>query len=348
MEDKTSNGRELMKNFLLFPEDLDDQTKQEIAKFYDARGRQWIYEQLKEMRILPFGAHTLMTLNRERDYWMQIHELYIARNRIIYEVLDKLFAGFEASNISYPAVYENFGVILRSNSCVGCFASGDIDLTTDLEHRDKFDKVMNNNGFKEITRRNHVSSRIVTNYYNESITKDGFWINLTWKPIARRFVNNHNRLAERLAEARRTAQPIEGTNIRALNSDELMYFSILHIALGHYYTNSPGIRLYVDVDRLARACNVNWKRIRKWAEEDDMGIRVDAVMEISNLLLKTPYNDRRSLHSNEKKSFEKLMRYVYDKSTGELILRSSILEKMHVDLLSDGKNLLSSVIGRIV
>lgn len=347
MEDKTSKGKEIIKHFLIRPEDISSQTKKEIEDLYDRRGRQWIYERLEEAKILPFGAHLLLSLDLERDYWKQIHESYIDRNEVIFDVLDKLFENFEDSNVGYPAIYENFGVVLRSNSCIGCFASGDIDLTTDSQFRDKFGKVMKRNGFEEITRRNQVSSKIVTNYYNESVTKAGLWVNLTWKPIARRFVNNHHKIGERLAKARRTAGTIEGTNIRVLNSDELMYFCILHIALGHYYTNSPGSRLYVDIDRLSRNCSINWEQIWNWAEEDDMGIRVDSVMEISKLILKTPYDDRRSLPKGQTRNFDRLMRYVYDKSTGELILRSSRFEKMQVDLLSDGKAFACALLSRI-
>ena len=54
----------------------------------------------------------------------------------------------------------------------------------------------------------------------------------------------------------------------------------------------PGVRLYVDIDRLIRNCNINWNTIIQCSKEDKSELRIAIVFYLSYQLLKTPIPEK--------------------------------------------------------
>ena len=126
-----------------------------------------------------------------------------------------------------------------------------------------------------------------------------------------------------------------------------MYFCALHIASGHYYTLTPGLRLYVDIDRLARAANIDWDLILKWVEEDEAGIRVQIVMYIAYKLFKTPVPSKvfnEIFNSRRNRIF---INYLLKSDTKQIQSKSSRLKRLYIELASDGKSFFASILKRL-
>ena len=184
-------------------------------------------------------------------------------------------------------------------------------------------------------------------FYNPDILGQGYWINILWTTTSRAFLIQ-DKYDARLSKERLLAESIEGTNIRVLNETSLMYFCALHIASGHYYTLTPGLRLYVDIDRLARGCNVNWDQLIEWSKEDDAGIRIAAVMYFSHKLLKTPIPQKVYQKALKNHRNNRLINYLYNAKTNQIQNKSNKLRRLYIELASDDKNLVYAFSNKVV
>ncbi len=315
--------------------------KNNIKSFYADQGFDKVRNAITDNQIVPFSAHIFMTLDCDREYWHKAHYSFIKRNKRIISLLDLVFTKMREYECKSLTLTENFAVVLSSNSCIGCFSSGDVDLSADISDMNKIVSGLNDLGFYSKQQPKSIGeySGQSMQFYNGSAIDNGFWINVIWKPVTRAFLIQ-DKYDTRLANDRLTAKLVPNTQIRVLNDTSLMYFCALHIAAGHYYTLAPGLRLYVDIDRLARGCNIDWDDILKWAEKDDAGIRIAVVMYLSHKLFKTPIPKRvfeKALKNNRNTRF---IDYLYDSESGQIQGKSSRLRRLYVELVSDDKNLL--------
>lgn len=285
-----------------------------------------------------------MNINCDKNYWEKKHDLFVKKNNKVRSMLNNLFINMQSFGCKTLTLAENFAVVLKSNSCIGCFCSGDVDLYADIKEKEQIEACLNNMNFYCDDRSGRVTeySQQISMFYNSELFEDGYWINILWTTTSRAFLIQ-DKYDARLAKERLLAVPAKGTSIKVLEENSLMYFCALHIACGHYYTLTPGLRLYVDIDRLARYGNLDWDLINKWAEEDDAGIRIATVMYLSNSLLKTPI---------PRKAFNKIFRnhrnkrfinYLYDEKTNKIQNKSNKLRRLYMELASDDLNLFSSL-----
>jgi hypothetical protein len=343
-----NQGSDISSLFLRTPDSL---TKEEIMllkQFYNDNGREMIEKESVRQKILPFVADVLASINCDQKYWSDRHELYVERNEKIIEMLDSVFLEMQSYGCKTLALTENFGVVLQSQSCIGCFCSGDIDLYADIFEKEQIISCMNSLNFTHQTRTigKRENSEQSTMFFNGEIIPGGFWIQIVWKPVARAFFYQ-KKYEARLLNERLLANQIAGTKIRVLNETALMYFCALHISAGHYYTLSPGLRLYVDIDRLARGSDVNWDELMKWGIEDEAGIRIATVMYICHKLLKTPIPKRVYQEALKNKRNSRLVNYLYNTKTNQIQNKSSKLRRLYIELASDNKNLVYAIKGRL-
>ena len=206
------------------------------------------------MQILPFAAHIFYEIGCDEEYWKEKHNKYIKRNTEIKEIVDKVFQNLNKYGCDSVTLTENFAVVLTTNGCIGDFCSGDVDLSADIKEQEKITSCLNSMNFFGKDQPNSIGEYVGQSmqFFNESIFEEGFWINVIWKPVTRAFLVQE-KYEKRLSKDRLDALTIPNTSIRVLQDDSLMYFCSLHIAAGHYYTLPPGLRLFIDIDRLARA-----------------------------------------------------------------------------------------------
>jgi hypothetical protein len=323
--------------------------KNNIKSFYADQGFDKVKTAITDNQIVPFSAHIFMTLDCDQEYWHKVHSSFIERNIKIISLLDSVFTKMREYECKSLTLTENFAVVLSSNSCIGCFSSGDVDLSADINDMNKIVSGLDDLGFYSKQQPKSIGeySGQSMQFYNGSVIDNGFWINVIWKPVTRAFLIQ-DKYDTRLANDRLAAKLVPNTQIRVLNDTSLMYFCALHIAAGHYYTLTPGLRLYVDIDRLARGCNIDWDDILKWAEEDNAGIRIAVIMYLSCKVFKTPIPKKvyeKALKNNRNANF---IRYLYNSETNQIQEKSSKLRRLYVELASDDKSLICALMSRIM
>jgi len=294
---------------------------------------------------LPFAACVLVSINCDKEYWENKHDSFVKKNNKIKDLLENIFINIQSFGCNTLTLAENFGVVLKSNSCIGCFCSGDVDLYASIKEKDQIESCLNHMNFYCGYRSGRVTqySKQISMFYNSDIFEEGYWINILWTTTSRAFLIQ-DKYDKRLAKERLSAESVLGTTIRILKDTPLMYFCALHIACGHYYTLTPGLRLYIDIDRLARGCNIDWDLIIKWAEEDEAGIRIAAVMYIAHKLMKTPIPAKvyeKAFSTRRNKNF---INYLYNEKMSQLQNKSNKLRRLYIELASDDMNLFNSAL----
>lgn len=322
------------------PESLSNEEKESISAFYAFHGRNYVENIAIQNKIIPFAAHVFMNVRCDFEYWKEKHDFWEKRNRTINEMLEKLFIAFTRNNVRSICLVENFATVLRSYSCMGCFCSGDVDLSADLNEKILISKCLEELNFwlDKRTEQSLKNSNQVSIFYNEDLLEDGFRINVMWQPIARSFLVQ-DEYDVRFSVERLKSTSIMESNIKALNATALMYYNILHIALGHYFTLSPGLRLYVDIDRLARTNEVNWEELWIWAIEDHSKFRTAIVLHLSFEILKTPIPQGLFQKMYRNKRCRYMIRYLYDKDNCKLQKKGDRLHRLFVELNSNDCNL---------
>lgn len=332
--------------FVLNPEYCDERQLANIRKRYLDSERNAIYDFLTKHKILSFGAHLLIETNLDKDYWAASHSEFKIRNSLIIEQLDKLFQIANNQGISTMHLFENFGTLLLVDSCVSCFQSSDVDMYADISEYNAIHEVITDLGFEKVVRRK-LDEKIMTTFKVKLPSINSyFYINFEWKVIARTYLMNESRLKARVTnEIYNGNQFIKG-NIRIFEPNLLMYLNLLHVAIGHFYIEPPGIRLYVDIDKLARDERIDWAKIHCWAKEDGNSIRVAVVKKLymglfDNHLI--PVND---LDETEKKYFDRLRKYLIDKN-GVLREKYGIFNQVIVESASSGLSVFKYVYRRL-
>lgn len=325
---------------------LSESEVEQILHIYKSVGYDQIYSIAKSNKILPFAAHLFCDLGIDVEKWKQTHNSYFERNRIIIENINYVFEKMKKNGVRSLCAMENFAVMLESEECHACFCSGDVDLTADTSERQRIEDTLSECGYLSDVRR-HSMQDTMSNYQNIDVIDGGFWINLMWKPIARRALFKQNKIMDRLHIERNQAINAKHTSIRILNPDALMYFCIVHAASSHFFTLNPGIRLYTDIDRLIHGCDINWDLIKRWAVEDELGIRTDVLLYIYSQIMhmRVPVASRTSNYGS--KYFEKLIRFLYNDKDEEFVKHNTYYQKAYVELLSDNMSCVRSIIRRI-
>jgi hypothetical protein len=342
-------GHDITSLFIRIPESLTIEEKKLLKEFYVTNGREFVENAFTEDKIVPFAACVLVSINCDKVYWKEKHDSFVEKNNKIKDLLDNIFTKLDSFGCKTLALTENFGVVLRSNSCLGCFCSGDVDIYADINEKEKIESCLNSMNFFCDYRSGRVTgySKQISMFYNPDIFGDGYWINILWTTTSRAFLVQ-DKYDARLAKERLRADSILGTTIRVLKDTPLMYFCALHIACGHYYTLTPGLRLYVDIDRLARNSNIDWDLIIKWTKDDSAGIRIATVMYLSHKLLKTPIPEKVYEKVFRNRRNKKFINYLYDEKINKIQSNSNKFRRLYIELSSDGKKIMRAIYSRLL
>ena len=343
------NDEDIISIFLKRPVDLSLDEKKKLKQYYSITDRNAIIDALKYHKIYPFAAHIFSYLNCDKVFWDKEHQKFVDRNKKIKSLLHSIFTKMKLFSCKSLTLTENFGVILSTNSCIGCFCSGDVDLSADLYEKDIIESCLNEFNFyskKQPEKIGQYSGQSMQ-FYNDRFIDGGFWINVIWKPVTRAYLIQ-DKYELRLSADRLKYKLIPNTNIKVLGDTSLMYFSALHISAGHYFTLSPGPRLYVDIDRLSRCLEINWKDLIKWEDEDDAGIRISMVLYICSKFLNSPIPEIcfKKVLKNKRNNY--LFNYLYNKKKNNFQDKGSLIRRLYIELASDDRNILFSFLSRLL
>lgn len=344
-----ANNYELITLLVKDERALNSNDKSFILDCYKEYGREVIEKIVVENQITPFAAHIFCYLDCDKGYWQSIHNKFVIKNEGIKSLIDEVFLGFKNHNCSSITLTENFAVVLSSDSCIGCFCSGDVDLSADIAELEQIKECLNSMGFfsKDQPKSIGEYSGQSMQFYNDTALGSGFWINVIWKPVTRAFLVQ-DEYEKRLKEDRKNAILIPNTNIRVLDDNSLMYFCALHISAGHYFTMTPGIRLHIDIDRLARRKNIDWKKLAIWEREDNAGVRISTTLYLSSKILNSPIPEESFSRSFKNIRNRLLVKYLINEKTNKIQQKSSLIRRLYIELASDDRNLLINAIYRFL
>jgi hypothetical protein len=338
----------LLPLFLRSKDSLSEKEIIQIKECYKNYGREKVELFIKQEKSnRPFASLLLQQIDCDSQYWEQVHQSYIDSNTKILAFLDKLFSDYYQIGGKTLCVIENFGSMLSSGISLGCFASNDVDITADTSERELLIKVMSDNGFYINKRNNHVSdSKQISTFFNQDVLNNGYWINIMWKPISRAYLLVQGNYDKRLRfERLNNTECYTNTAIRILKPTAMVYFCALHIACGHYYSASPGMNLFCDVDRVVLYRSVEWEQIIDWSIADKAGIRVKMVLYLCNYYLGTPI-PLNILNDVNNKNHIRLRNRLIDTKSGQLVAQDGKLNRLYTELKSDNIPLLWSLISR--
>ncbi len=345
----TDNLSMMLPLFLRSKDALSDDEIRKIKEAYEREGRDSVEAFLrKEKSNVPFASYLLSELGIDANYWKRQHKTYVDRNEQILALVDRVFDDYYQKGGKSLCVYENFGAMLSSGISIGCFASNDVDVTADIEEKEFLKEVFAENGFILNQRGAHpIDNKQISTFHNpDALGGSGWWLNVMWQTTSRAYMVNQKRYNKRLSIERNNGELYKNTSIRMLEPTAMAYFCALHIAIEHFFSASPGMSLYCDVDRVIRFRSIEWGKIANWISEDLAGNRITLVMDVSNRCLQTPIP--KELLKKSSSIYQKLRDMVVDEKTHSLKPQLGKFKRLEVELLSDNKTLISSLINRII
>lgn len=334
--------------FLRSKDALTDDEVNQIIEVYKREGREKVEAFLrKEKSNVPFASLLLSELGIDGGYWKQIHQTYIERNEPILALVDKVFDNYYKKGGKSLCVYENFGAMLSSGISLGCFASNDVDLTADVEEKEFLVANFAENGFVLDRRGNHpIDNEQISTFHNpDALNGKGWWLNVMWQTTSRAYMVNQRRFNERLSVERKNGVCYKDTSIRMLQPNAMAYYCALHIAIEHFFSASPGMCLYCDVDRVVRNNKTDWDVIAQWSKEDKAGNRIALIMDVCNSCLAAPIPLEKFDTSSS--VYKKLRAMVVDGDSKQLNPQLGKMKRLQIELLADNKPLIPALFNRI-
>ena len=302
----------------------------------------------KEKQNRAFASLVLSKIDCDSAYWTKVHDDYVQRNTEILHLVKEVMNEFSRLGGRTLCVYENFGAVLSSGISIGCFASGDVDFTMDKSELSIAEEALKKAGFVHSLRDGRPTDleHIRYTYFNKNaLNGNGYWLNIMWKPISRRYLLVQNKYAKRLAFCRKNSVQYDGSNVRLLEPTAMVYYNSLHFACEHHYSASPGMALCCDIDRVVRAHTVDWNKIIEWAKKDNAGLRIHLALDVCNYFLKTPVP--LDLFGAKSKNYMKLRNRIIDSDNNYLISQDGKLNRLYAEFASDDMPLILSLISRI-
>ena len=329
-------------------EALTDQEIDKIKSLYGQYGREEFETVVKsEKSIRPFASLLLSQIDCDSEYWYAVHKEYVVRNTAVLDLVDGVFKTYYEKGGKTLVVVENFGALLSSGISIGCFASNDVDVSASKKEKSFLIEVFFELGFTLGQRGSHpMDNNQISTFYNpNAMGGKGWWINVMWTTTSRAYLVRQKRYDNRFEIERLHPEIHKDTAIRILRPDAMVYYCALHIAIEHFFSASPGMCLYCDVDRVIRHRNVDWDDIARWAKEDRAGNRISLIMDVCNYCLSAPIPLEK--FGRESKVYKRLKSLVVDEANHGLSPQLGKLKRLQIELMADDKPVIYSLLSRI-
>jgi hypothetical protein len=206
--------------------------------------------------------------------WREIAVRNERRVAFMEEIAASLFDGLRAASVR-GALFEAAGVLYSSDLPQAAFGSGDFDVLVEERGLDVAEKLLADLGLEPEDRNGRVKGQ---RREFKGTTPDGedFWIDVGSKPFERsriplRYPDPTERWLDRAVPSRKNRK------IMVLKAEDLLAQVAVHTSL-HYYVLAPGIRLFIDIDRLVRDNDVSWSNC--WAETQKLHFSVRAAFSL--------------------------------------------------------------------
>jgi hypothetical protein len=230
-----------------------------LRELYEALPDHAIYEAARKNKVTHAVADALQrALGEELPVpWSDALAENEARVEALLDMTERLTGGLTALGVPSAAV-ESAGVLLGSDLPTRALGSGDLDLLVPQSAWERSLELATDLGLVRGDREGQVTTRRAK---LSGVGPQGqtLWIEAcahpferTWAPL--RVRERADVWLERAVESR------ERPKISVLDPHDALAFVALHTSL-HSFVRSPGLRLHMDVDRLARDNVLDWSRV---------------------------------------------------------------------------------------
>lgn len=180
----------------------------------------------------------------------------VGRNRARVELMiDELAQAVDHAELhDEHALLEGGGMLLATRFPSAAFGAGDFDVLTTEAAGVRLGERLVERGFQAVPRPHRISSSRVE--YRKRVGEHEVWFAVGPRAFGRMWVEDDFRERETTWLARAVASP-KCAELRVLESTDLLVACAVHTST-HVWVRSPGLRLHIDVDRVASDCNVDW------------------------------------------------------------------------------------------
>lgn len=203
------------------------------------------------------------------------------RTRTLFEDIGRLATLYDRTSF---LVVEHASNFYRANLPLGLYDSGDVDLLSSPKHLDGLRRSLATLGYHPQDNKDGLLRRV---FHRPHDIAGPLEIVVWLRPLARnwlpepRFVTVSD-LFERAewAESRWGRVPLLPATL------DLIYHC-LHASL-HSYILSPGLRIYLDIDRAIADTDVDWDEVVRFSKAHKLAVRIVVALRIAHKLLCTP------------------------------------------------------------
>jgi hypothetical protein len=225
------------------------------------------------------------------EHWIKAVDQIEAKLHLYLEQLDRVAAALAKQGVPLVAL-KNSGIARAIHQNLAECPMGDVDVLVRPADFRRAHEIMlalgfvlddrspfNVEGFEEAEKHGGAEYRYTLS--------DGstLWFELQWRPVAGRWIQPDQEPSADELMAR--SIPIGGTAARLLSPEDNLLQVSLHTAK-HSYVRAPGFRLHTDVDRITRACWIDWNLFCERVEQIGVRTAVYLSLFIPAVLLNSP------------------------------------------------------------
>jgi hypothetical protein len=217
------------------------------------------------------------------ESWLKRLQTNERRVRALVSSAEAAGSELERKGCAY-AVIEGGGALLGSGLPWDAYGAGDLDILVQKGGHVAAAEVLCKAGFCARPRGHRAATERVEYWRNTGAGE--LWLSVgevaferSWIPI-----QYHDRSAKWLERRIRSDR---SRNLQILHPDDAVVFVGIHTSM-HSFVRSPGLRLYLDIDRLARSNRIDWQYVLAEANRVGLRSRVLVSLELSRALLGTP------------------------------------------------------------
>lgn len=268
--------------------ELNDVESEEFGRLFDQLGSNRCWAAANRHSVTALVATSVVSRLPKRvtedGPWHDFVRKNEQRVRALLESLAVVYQELDNEGVRAAAI-EAGGVLIASKLPLSGYGSGDIDLLVDRGRKDAVDAAMQWAGFEEVERQGRVTT---SRAEYRKILGDGteLWLaagssafERTWAPYPFH-VDEDGWLTRRVRGQR-------FPDLWVLEPTDLLLQVALHTST-HSYLRAPGLRLHVDVDRVVRDCEVDWKHFALQVREGHCATRTFLSLWLGAMLMATP------------------------------------------------------------
>ena len=89
-------GKDLSSLLLMHLDSFHDADRELLLESYEEYGQRYFEKLAQDNKIIPFAAHIFISLDCDKSFWQEKHDLFLLRNNEIKDLLESIFAKMQS------------------------------------------------------------------------------------------------------------------------------------------------------------------------------------------------------------------------------------------------------------